>query len=264
MEEKKDGSWVRERLRAGEILLGSHVFSGTPMLAEAIALAGFDMIWIDMEHTAIDKEAVLNCLIAVRAGGAASMVRIPWNDPVLAKPILDMEPDALLFPYIRTAEEARQAVASCAYPPEGIRGYGPLRALEYGRITQLDYVRNVHRHMIRAIQLEHIDAVNHLEEILDVEGIDLFIVGPNDLAGSMGYIGLVDDPELMHVYDRLARILVKAKRPFGVSMGFRTEVIRQWIDRGAQVLFSGYDTGYVYDGAKAVYIGLQAMKEEKQ
>lgn len=257
MNTKKDGQWLREKLRAGETILGSHVFSGTPMLAEAIALAGFDMVWIDMEHTAIDKEAVLNCLIAVRAGEAASMVRIPWNDPVLAKPILDMGPDALLFPYIRTADEARQAVASCTYPPEGIRGYGPLRALEYGRLSPLDYVRNVHRNMIRAIQLEHIDAVNNLEEILDVEGVDMFIVGPNDLAGSMGYIGLVNEPEMMAVYDRLAKILVKAKRPFGVSTGYNPEVVKQWIDRGAQLIFSGYDTGYVYDGASAVYAGLQ-------
>lgn len=262
MESRKDGLWVRERLQSGKTVLGSHVFTGLPMLAEAIALAGFDMVWVDMEHTPVDKMAVMNCLMAVCAGGAASLVRIPWNDPVLAKPILDMGPDALLFPYIRTAEEARQAVAACTYPPQGIRGYGPMRALEYGRLSQLDYVTKLHRNMIRAIQLEHIDAVNALDEILDVEGIDLFIVGPNDLAGSLGYIGRVDEPEVVSVLDRIARKLVKAGRPFGVSMGFRPQVVKQWIERGAQVLFCGTDISYVYDGAKGVYDALSAMKKD--
>lgn len=110
------------------------------MLTEALAMSGFDAVWIDMEHTAIGKEALLNNLIAIRAGGAASFVRVPWNDPVQTKPLIDMGIDGIIFPYIRTVEDAKLAVASCAYPPEGIRGYGPLRSLEYGKISKQEYV----------------------------------------------------------------------------------------------------------------------------
>lgn len=256
MSVKKDALWLREALSLGKIILGSHVFCGAPMLTEAVALAGFDVVWIDMEHTSIDKEAVLNNLIAVRAGEAASLVRIPWNDPVLAKPILDMGPDALLFPYIRTVEDARLAVASCRYPPEGIRGYGPLRALEYGRRTQIDYVDKFSGHMLRMLQIEHIEAVNNLDAILDVEGIDAFIIGPNDLSGSMNQMGRPNAPEMQPVYDEIGRRLTKAGRPFGVSMGYNPELLQRWIDRGAQMLFSGYDTGYVFSGAQSVFNGM--------
>ena len=259
MFEKKDALWVRDKLNKGEIIRGSHVFCGAPMLTEAIGLAGFDIVWIDMEHTGITKETVLNNLIAVSASGAASLVRIPWNDPVLAKPILDMGPDALLFPYIRTAEDARLAASACNYPPEGIRGYGPLRALEYGRITQTDYVDHVYKNMLRILQIEHIDAVNNLDEILDVEGIDAFIIGPNDLSASMGHIGRPNCPEMEPVYDIIGEKMAKAGRPFGVSMGFIPEVMQRWINRGAQILFAGYDSGYVFDGAQKVFDGMNKL-----
>lgn len=261
--ERKDALWLREKLANGNTVLGSHVFSGTPMLSEAIAMAGFDVVWIDMEHTAIGNEAVLNNLIAVRSGNAASMVRIPWNDPVRAKPILDMGPDAILFPYIRTLEDAKLAIASCTYPPKGIRGYGPLRALEYGRLTQIEYVDHIYKHMLRFLQLEHIDMVNALDAILDVEGIDGFIIGPNDLSGSVGLMGRPTAPEMQPIYDEIGKKLTSAGMPFGVSVGYDPVLLQQWIDRGATMLFAGYDTGYVYSGAKNVFDGMSQLTSKK-
>lgn len=219
-------------------------------------MLGFDMLWIDMEHTSIDKDRLLGNLIAAHSGGTPAFVRIPWNDMVLAKPVIDMGPDAIIFPYIRTADDARRAVAACEYPPKGIRGYGPLRALDYGAIPQVDFVDREYRKMWRVIQIEHIDAVNHLEEICDVEGIDAFIVGPNDLSGSVGHIGRVTHPDMMPIYDHLSAILRKRGKCFGVSMGFIPEVIDQWLTRGARMIFAGNDVGYVYEGASAVKQGL--------
>ena len=190
---------IREKIAAGGFLTGTHVFCGAPMLTEEISMSGFDAVWIDMEHTAIGKAEVLQNLIAVRAGGAYSFVRIPWNDAVQAKPIIDMGTDAIIFPYVRSAEEAEYAAASCAYPPDGIRGYGPLRAGDYGGISQTEYVDRRFRDMLRIIQIEHIDAVNDLERIAAVKGIDGFIVGPNDLSGSVGHIGRPNHPDMMPV-----------------------------------------------------------------
>ncbi len=251
-----------EIIRSGGTASGTHVFCGTPMLTEAIAGCGFDAIWIDMEHTAIDKQDVLNNLIAVRSGSlgkTAAFVRIPWNDMVLAKPIIDMGPDAIIFPYVRSVDEAKAAVAACAYPPAGVRGYGPLRALGYGADTPMNYVSCTSSEMLRIIQVEHIDAVNCLEDMLKVDGIDGFIVGPNDLSGSLGHIGDTMNKEMIPVYDRIGEILRGSGKLFGVSVGYDETIIKQWIDRGINIIFTGNDVGYVYDGAMSVKTGLKKI-----
>ena len=240
-----------QKLKEGQVIRGSHVFAGMPILTEAMAQAGFDVLWLDMEHTAIGIESVVNNMIAAKAGGTPAWVRIPWNDPVRAKPVLDMGAEGIIFPYVRTAEEAGMAAAACSYPPEGIRGYGPLRALDYGGISQMEYVTETYRKCLRIIQIEHIDAVRNLREIASVEGIDAFIVGPNDLSGSVGKIGLVQDPELMELYREIGAVLTEMGKPFGVSTGCNPAFLQFWRSIGATILFAGNDVGYVYEGARA-------------
>lgn len=247
------------KLKNRELIFGTHIFCGAPMLTEAVAQCGFDVLWIDMEHTAIGIEALLNNLIAARAGGTPAWVRIPWNDKVLAKPVIDMGADGVIFPYVRTAAEAAEAVASCTYPPMGVRGYGPLRALDYGGIAPTEFVDGLYRRCLRIVQIEHVDAVRNLEEIAEVEGIDAFIVGPNDLSGSIGHIGRPNHPEVVELCDEIAGILTKKKRPFGVSTGFDPEVLSQWKKRGANILFAGNDAGYVHDGAVSVLEGFRRL-----
>ena len=238
------------KLKQGEVIRGSHVFAGMPILTEAMAQAGFDVLWLDMEHTAIGIETLVNNMIAAKAGGTPAWVRIPWNDPVRAKPVLDMGAEGIIFPYVRTAEEARLAASACCYPPHGIRGYGPLRALDYGGISQMEYVTQTYRNCLRIIQIEHVDAVKNLREIAAVEGIDAFIVGPNDLSGSVGKIGLVKDPELMDLYREIGAVLTEMGRPFGVSTGCDPEFLNFWRSIGATILFAGNDVGDVYEGAR--------------
>ena len=243
---------LNRRLENREMILGAYIFGGMPIMTEAMAQCGFDVLWIDMEHTSIGVESLVNNLIAAKAGGTPAWVRIPWNDPVRAKPVLDMGVDGMIFPYVRTAEEAKMAVEACCYPPEGVRGYGPLRALNYGGITQMEYVKKTYRRCRRIIQIEHIDAVKNLREIAQVEGIDAFIVGPNDLSGSVGRIGEVRHPELIELYKEIAEILKEYKKPFGVATGPNEEFLKMWVDLGATILFAGNDVGFVHDGAVAM------------
>lgn len=250
-----------KRLANGELVWGSHIFGGMPILTEAMAQCGFDVLWIDMEHTGIGRESAISNMIAARAGGTPSWIRVPWNDPVAVKPIVDMGADGIIFPYVRTVEEAKLAAASCTYPPNGIRGYGPLRALDYGAITQADFVHTHYRECRRIIQIEHIDAVRNLSKIADVEGIDAFIVGPNDLSASVGRIGEVRHPELLALYREIADILREKKKPFGVSLGYNEEIIRDWLSLGANIIFSGNDVGYVYEGATAVRKGYDRIEK---
>lgn len=260
MIEKKDAAWIRRKLCDGVTLIGTHVFAGSPMLTELLSSMNFDIIWVDGEHTPFDNMTIFNNVVAVRAGGAACLVRIPEVNPTLAKPILDMGPDILLFPNIHTYEEALLAVKACEYPPKGIRGYGPQRAYMFGECSQMEYITSRYRNMLRAVQIEQITCVNDLDRIADIEGIDLFIVGPNDLTGSMGKMAQFDDPEVMKVFDLIGTIMARHKRSFGVSIGFDPIALRQWKERGAQVLFSGFDCGYVRDGAQLVYDGLSSLK----
>jgi 2-dehydro-3-deoxyglucarate aldolase/4-hydroxy-2-oxoheptanedioate aldolase len=243
---------LNKKLENREMIVGAYVFGGLPIMTEAMAQCGFDVLWIDMEHTAIGIDTLTNNLIAAKAGGTPAWVRIPWNDPVRAKPVLDMGADGIIFPYVRTAEEARLAVQSCAYPPEGIRGYGPLRALDYGNITQMEFVKKTFRRCRRLIQIEHIDAVKNLREIAAVEGVDGFIVGPNDLSGSVGLIGEVRHPKLIELYEEIASVLKEMGKPFGVATGPNEEFLQLWIDLGATILFAGNDVGFVHDGAVAM------------
>lgn len=250
-------SVLREKLDGDGILLGTHIFIGDPSITECMAMVGYDVMWIDTEHTAIEKERLINTLIAARAGGTPSMVRIPWNDKVLAKPVLDMGSDAILFPNVRTPDEAREAVRACEYPPDGERGYGPLRALGYGEIRQSEYVTKRYRETLRFIQIEDIMAVERLDEICEVPGMDGFIVGPNDLSASMGHLDNTLHPEMLPVYDRIGEITRRHGKVLGVSVGYDSAVVRAWKARGVKLIFCGSDISHIHDGAKRT---LEKMK----
>ena len=124
---------LKEKMQKCEPIAGVHVSLGDACISELLSNVGFDFLWIDTEHTAIDYQILQNHLIAARAGGTSTLVRIPWNDRIMAKRVLEMGPTGIIFPMINTAEEAEFAMKSCLYPPYGIRGFGPIRAVYYGQ-----------------------------------------------------------------------------------------------------------------------------------
>ena len=250
---------LHQKLNNGEIVVGTHIFAGMPLLTETMAQCGYDVLWLDMEHTAIGVESLCNNLIAARAGGTPAWVRIAWNDPVLAKPVLDMGADGLIFPYVRTAEEAKLAAAACTYPPNGVRGYGPMRAQNFGAITQKEYITDTYRNCRRVIQIEHVDAVRNLREIAQVEGIDAFIVGLNDLSASVGHLGDFRHPDVFPMYAEIAAVLREFKKPFGVSIAYDEELITYWKELGATIFFAGCDAGYVFEGARNMHTNLSRL-----
>ena len=235
----------------GQLLYGTVLNIGSPIVTELLAQSGFDVLWLDMEHTAIGPEAVLSNLMAARSGGAVAWVRVAWNDPVLVKPIMDMGADGIIFPFIRTVEEAKLAAASCTYPPHGIRGYGPYRAVDYGKITLDEYVGGVARECRRIIQIEHIDAVRNLREIATVEGIDGFIVGPCDLSASIGKLGQLRCEEMMELYREIGQVCRESGKMAGIYAGdFNKEYIQQFLDMGFNMIFNSSDYTLLYQGAK--------------
>lgn len=229
---------IKDKLSRNDLCIGTHVKWNDNTITESFAMGGFEYIWIDGEHGPLSLQDIQNHIRAAQANGAAAFCRIPWNDPVRVKPILEMAPDAIVFPFVKTAEEARLAVASCRYPPAGIRGFAPGRASRNGFMPLDEYFESAKDIWVVA-QIEHIDAVNNIDSILEVEGVDAFIVGMSDLSASMGIICQLDNPELLKTLDLLAEKFVKAKKPFGTATGFNPTILKAWIARGARLISIG-------------------------
>lgn len=251
---------LRQKMQAGEHIIGGHVFYNDPAITETMGFHGYAFVWIDAEHGAFPLDALQRHISAAGAAGTASFVRVAANDPVLLKPVLDMGPDGLIVPMVTTAQEAAAFVAACTYPPEGIRGFGPRRANRYGAVSAKDYTQEARRRMLRIIQIEHIKAVENLETILQVPGIDLIIVGPNDLSASLDHLCDTRHPEMMPVYDRVARICKMRSMPFGVSLGPTDMLsVQQWLARGACVISCGDDISYVSLGTQKVIEAIESF-----
>jgi 2-keto-3-deoxy-L-rhamnonate aldolase RhmA len=246
-------SRVRDKILRKELIIGTHVATSDPVVSEMVCTAGFDFVWVDAEHGAMDRKDINLHIMAIRGQGVAPFVRVPWNDPVLVKPILDMGPAGIVFPFVKTAEEARLAVASCKYPPEGIRGFAPIRANNYGTMDGEEYLNRAKREPWVIVQIEHIDAVKNLREIIDVEGVDTVIIGANDLSGSIGLLSQIRHRKVMELCDRAAEICRKADFPFGASILWSEENVKDWIIRGVAWIGVDNDLSYLVNGARVAY-----------
>jgi len=184
----------RQRLRSGDTLIGALLQMPLPEVAEIFATAGYDWLFVDLEHAPMDPRAALDILTAVDTR-LPCVVRVPWNDEASIKKALDVGATGIIVPLVNTVEDARLAVGRCKYPPVGFRSVGVTRAQRFD--LEFDsYMKRANDDIAVVIQVEHIDAVRNIEAILDVPGIDGVFVGPFDLSGSMGKPGKIDDPEV--------------------------------------------------------------------
>lgn len=242
---------LKEKLKNHEPLAGAHVILTDPCISEIVSNLDYDFILIDTEHSAIDYRTLEMHLMAVRAGGTPAVVRVPWNDPILVKRVLEQGPDGIVFPVINTAEEARQAMESCLYPPEGKRGFGPIRAVKYGLEDMDGYIRTGHKELCRLIQIESKEGVRNLDEILCNPYIDGVIIGACDLSGSIGILNQVFDERNLKLIDEAVQTAERHQVPIGISTGSTDpETLKFWYDRGLTILSSGMDYSYILSGAR--------------
>ena len=183
----------RERLLRGDRLIGTTVTLPSPEVAEILSRVGFDWLWIDTEHSPYDT-LMAQRLLQAAGPGFPSIIRVPWADDVWIKKALDTGATGVIVPQVNTADDARRVVAACKYPPAGTRGVGSTRAHTYGLEFQ-SYIDTANRETAIIVQAEHIEAVDNIEEITAVEGLDALMVGPYDLSASMGKIGQVSQIE---------------------------------------------------------------------
>ena len=244
----------KDKISRKELLVGTTISTNCPTNSEILGRCGFDFLWIDGEHSSMDNSDIDMHIMAACSAGCAPLVRVRWNDPAIVKPILDMGPAGIIFPLIKTADEARLAVSSCRYPPKGIRGFGPRRANEYSFTDSNKYLKLAAHEPMVILQVEHVEAVNNLDSILDVEGIDVIIVGPNDLAGSVGLLGQTSHPDVVELYEIIAGKCIKRGIPFGCATGTQDKQgLKDWMARGVSLITVEWDIGLLASGGRQSY-----------
>jgi 2-dehydro-3-deoxyglucarate aldolase/4-hydroxy-2-oxoheptanedioate aldolase len=246
-------STFRALLGTAKPLIGTILTLPAPELAELAAQCGFDWLWLDIEHGLFEVADVQRAAMA--AGDTPCFVRVPANDEAWIKRVLDTGVSGLIVPQVNSAELAEQAVRYTRYPPEGTRSAGMGRAYGYTR-SFADYVARANHDLVLIIQVEHIQAVENLEPILDVQGIDAVIIGPFDLSASMGKIGQVDDPEVL---EKIAAVRETCIRR-GVVVGLyvtNTAAGRRALDEGYQLVILGCDIGMLGNAWSAAYDNLK-------
>lgn len=250
----------KAKIQRGQTCVGVPVTLSDPTVSELMADAGYDFTWIDMEHGPIDLHVALQHVMAVRGTGTAPFIRVPWNDPVTIKPILEFEPAGIIIPMVRNAEEAVQAVQACKYPPVGIRGFGPRRGIKFGGEAMGQYLQVADGRTLVIIQIEHIDALIHLDEILQVEGLDSICIGPNDLSGSMGLLGQTTHPDVVNTIDTIVAKVKTSPLMLGVATGYSEGNAQFWLDRGVNWIALNTDCVNMYLWAKKVVDGIRWAK----
>jgi 4-hydroxy-2-oxoheptanedioate aldolase len=194
---------LKARLKAGETVAAAWLDLGSADVAELLVHAGWDVIVVDCEHGAAGLEEAVNLIRAVEAAGGDAVLRVPDGNESTLKRVLDKGARSIMVPMVHTAEKAREIAQSCLYPPRGRRGYAApiVRATGYG--ARSDYAREVaHDELLLMVQIEHPDAVDEVEEMATIPGIDMIFVGPNDLAAGMGHLEDMDRDDVRAVITR--------------------------------------------------------------
>jgi 4-hydroxy-2-oxoheptanedioate aldolase len=211
------------------------------IVAEILAGSGFDWILVDTEHAPNELPGVFSQLQAMAGGTAEPVVRAAWNDVVLIKRLLDIGARSLLVPFVQNAAEARQAVAATRYPPDGNRGFcvAP-RANRYGRVG--GYHRDAHQEICVLVQVETRAAVDEIEAIASVDGVDGIFIGPGDLAADLGHLAHPKHPEVQAVIAEACTRIRAANKPAGMLTGDPEEAIR-YLENGFTFVAVGSDAG---------------------
>jgi 4-hydroxy-2-oxoheptanedioate aldolase len=240
----------KRALSAGRPQIGLWSSLSSSYSVEVIAGAGFDWILLDTEHSPADLENLLTQLQAAAPYPSHAVVRVPWNDMVTMKRVLDIGAQSLLVPYVSTDEEAKKAVSYTRYPPAGVRGVaGTTRATRFGRVK--DYAKRAHQEICVLVQVETQAALDSIEAICGIEGIDGVFIGPADLHASMGYPGEIANPKVKPLIDDAIRRIRKCGRAPGILTPSEGDA-RHWLECGALFVAVGADVGILARGAEAL------------
>lgn len=245
---------VTDKLRTGRPSVGSWLSLCSPVAAESMAQIGWDWLVVDVEHSPVGFDTMVNCFRAVQLGGAVPMARVPWNDTVWIQRTLDAGALGLVVPMVNSAEDARAVVANMKYATRGQRSFGGSRVAPY---IEGDYRTWADEHLAVIVMIETIQAVEQAEAILGVDGVVGCFIGPNDLALSMGLSPKDMGPGTAHEAAMLE--VLAAARKTGKAAGkhcFSADEVSMRIGQGFQFLALASDAAFMAKAAQAEFSGI--------
>lgn len=230
--------------------VGSWVMSASPIVAEAMGCAGFDWSVVDMEHTPLDQMDLIHVLQAIAGTAMLPITRVPWNDTVMVKRVLDAGAQTIMFPFVQNAEEAYKAVAATKYPPQGVRGMAAMsRGSRFGTVK--DYFKVANDSVTAILQIETPQAMARLEEIASVPGVDSLFFGPGDLSGAMGHVGNLLHEEVVALMTDGVRRCHALGKPVG-TVGGTPEAVAIYRAAGFDYIAVASDLGLLMRNCAAV------------
>lgn len=243
---QRDPNRLKRNLAAGKVSIGATITMSSPIVAEIMSHVGLDWLWFEAEHTALTDENVLTMLQATNGSDVSTVVRVPWNDKTMIKRALDTGPDGIIIPLVTNAEEAQYAVRAMKYPPWGERGAGLARAQCYG-LHMGEYMQTANDEVLTILMIEHIKAVENIDAILAVKGVDTVMVGALDLSGTMGMLGQTSDPKVETAVQKVLAACKKAGKPCGI-IALGPEAANQRIKEGFTNIILGIDVLFLHGG----------------
>lgn len=248
---------LKKKLRRGESAIGTFVKLTDAAVPELLALAGFDFFVLDTEHVAVDREQLTNIVRAADAAGITPIVRVRENNQVEILQNLDLGYAGVQVPNVDTEEEARRLVSYVKYTPRGIRGLSPsVRACDYGTCGVQEYIDAANANTMVVSHCETKTCVEHLDEILKVEGLDVIFIGPMDLSQSYGVPGKPGDPEVQAAIEAVTAKTLAAGKAVGTVAG-TPEAARGLIEKGVQYILLASDQGMIVKWGKSAIQGIR-------
>ncbi len=240
----------KKALREGRQQIGLWSTLPDPYVSELLSMAGFDWLLLDAEHSPTDIRLMMLQLQAARGSSTTLIVRPPVNDRVVIKQYLDIGAQTLLLPMVQSAEEAREAVSAMRYPPAGVRGVATMtRASGFGRTE--NYLRRAEEELCLLVQVETAEALEQIEAIAEVDGVDGIFIGPSDLAASLGFVGDSLNPEVVAIIESAIGRIRAAGKPAGILTP-NIEFASRCIEIGTLFTAVGNDMGLLLGGAEAL------------
>ena len=232
---------MKEKLKRGDLTLGAWITIGHPDIAEIMANAGFDWLLFDTEHSPLNIEIVQNQLQAMSNTETVPIIRVAWNDMVLIKRALDIGAYGVVIPWVNNREDAKNAVRYCRYPTEGLRGVGPRRAARYG--LDSEYLLRADEEILIVAQIETREAVDNIEDIVSVEGIDATFIGPSDLSASLGLMGQPFHPKVIQAIEKVLDACLSSGVAAGLAYAQTIEELVKFIRMGFRFVGATSDMG---------------------
>ncbi|MEM1531733.1 MAG: aldolase/citrate lyase family protein [Nitrososphaerota archaeon] len=247
---------VKRLLHEGKVAIGAWVTINSTDVIEALSRVGLDWLLFDMEHGSLEVSDIQRLLPATNGTDTVPLVRIPWNDFVIIKRVLDIGAYGIMVPWVNTRENVEAVVKAVMYPPQGIRGFGPRRAVYYGLEPSNEYFKSASDEILVVVQIETEDAINNIDEILSVKGVDVAFIGPYDLSANLGIFGDFEHPKFKSAIDK---VLNSCKRK-GVAPGMAALSVDDAMNAlkmGFKFVSIGYD---IFDLTRAYRSNIEKVR----